>query len=66
MKNLIKTEIIENYMQKNNISKARFCKLCNISVSTLNKILCNNTNIELIALFRIAKVIDLQVYQMFN
>ena len=66
MKDLIKAEIIERYLQENNISKTKFCKLCKINIKTLNKILSNNTNFELIALFRIANVINVQVYQMFN
>ena len=66
MKNTIKTEIIENFMLENNISKTKFCKMCKISPSTLNKIMTNNDNFGIIALFKIARVIKVQVYQMFN
>ena len=66
MKDLIKTEVIEQFLNENNLSKAKFCKMCNISATTLNKILSNNTNFNLIALFRIAKVLNLKVCQMFN
>ena len=64
MKNKFKKEIIDNYLIENKISKTRFCKLCGISPYTLKKIL-NNENYEISALFKIAKVIEIQVYQMF-
>ena len=66
MKNMIKVEIIEKFMLENNISKTKFCKMCKISPNTLNKIMSNDFNFEIIALFKIAKVIKIEVYQMFN
>lgn len=66
MRNTIKTEIIENFMVENKISKTKFCKMCKISPSTLNKIMTNDDNFGIIALFKIARVIKVQVYQMFN
>ena len=66
MKNTIKIEIIKNFMLKRGISKTKFCKMCKISPSTLNKILSNDDNFYIIALFKIAKVIKVKVYQMFN
>lgn len=66
MKNTIKTEIIENFMLENKISKTKFCKMCKISLRTLNKIIANDNNFEIIALFKIARVIKIQVYKMFN
>ena len=38
MKNTIKTELIENFIKDNNLSKSKFCEMCKISQSTLNKI----------------------------
>ena len=66
MKNTIKTEIIEKYINENKLSKTKFCKICKISPSTLNKIMTNDDNFGIIALFKIARVIKVQVYQMFN
>ena len=66
MKNTIKTEIIEKYMNENKLSKTKFCKMCKISPSTLNKIMTNDDKFVIIALFKIARVIKVQVYQMFN
>lgn len=66
MKKIIKIGIIKNFITENKISKTKFCKMCKISPSTLNKILANGENFRIIALFKIAKVLKVQVYQMFN
>lgn len=66
MKNTIKTELIENFIKENNLSKSKFCKKCKISQSTLNKIMTNSENFRIIALFKIARVLKIQVFEMFN
>ena len=66
MKNTIKTELIENFIKENNLSKSKFCEMCKISQSTLDKIMTSNENFRIIALFKIARVLKIQVYQMFN
>ena len=66
MKNTIKTELIENFIKDNNLSKSKFCKMCKIRQSTLNKLMTNSENFRIIALFKIARVLKIQVYQMFN
>ena len=65
MKNEFNKEIIEKYVKANKISKTEFCKLCGISLCTLGKIM-NNKNYRLKALFKIAKVLKTQIYQMFS
>ena len=65
MKDKFKKEIIENYLIENKISKTEFCKLCGISVYTLEKI-TNNKDYDISALFKIAKVVKIKVYQMFD
>ena len=66
MTNTIKTELIKNFIKENNLSKSKFCEMCKISQSTLNKIMTNSENFRIIALFKIARVLKIQVYQMFN
>ncbi len=66
MKNEFKKEVIENYLKINRISKMKFCKLCGVSLYTLKKIMNNNLNYRIDALFKIAKVINIQVSQMFS
>ena len=65
MGNTINVEIVKNFMQGKNISKSKFCKMCKISPSTLNKIMTNDDSFRIIALFKIARVINIQVHQMF-
>ena len=61
------TEInVENFIKENNLSKSKFCKMCKISQSTLNKIMTNSENFRIIALFKIARVLKIQVFEMFN
>ena len=66
MKNTIKSELIENFIKENNLSKSKFCKMCKISQRTLNKIMTNSENFRIIALFKIARVLKIQVFEMFN
>ena len=66
METLIKIELIENYIKKNKLNKKAFCKACKISLSTLNKILKNNFNFDATALFKIGKLINVQVCEMFD
>lgn len=65
MKNEFKKEIIESYLIKADISKTKFCKLCGISLRTLKKIMNNEKNYRIDALVKIAKVVKVQIYQMF-
>lgn len=65
MVNEFKSEIIENYLKENKISKSKFCKMCGISPCTLNRII-KNKNYKIIALFKIARVIKIQVHKMFK
>ena len=66
MKNTIKSELIETFIKDNNLSKSKFCEMCKISQSTLNKIMTNSENFKIIALFKIASVLKIQVFEMFN
>ena len=65
MENIIKTELIENYIKDNQLSKTKFCKICKICPSTLKKIF-NNEDVNLIALFKIARVMNIHIHQLFN
>ena len=66
MKNTIKSELTETFIKENNLSKSKFCEMCKISQSTLNKIMTSNENFRIIALFKIARVLKIQVFEMFN
>lgn len=64
--NIIKTEMITSYIKENKLSKAKFAEMCKLSVNTLNKILNNQTNVYVIALFKIAKVLNMPVHLLCN
>ena len=63
---MVKTELIEKYLKDNNLSKTKFCKMCKISPSTLNKIMNNDGHFRITALFKIARVMNLYVHQLVN
>ena len=63
---MVKTELIEKYLRDNNLSKRKFCKICKISTSTLNKIMNDDGHFRLTALFKIARVLGIYVHQLVN
>lgn len=62
----INIELIENYIKLNKLSKYQFCKNCKISISVLNKILNNQINIRIKALFKIAETLNINVADLVN
>ena len=62
----IRTELITKYIKSRGLSKVNFCKLCKVNIQTLNKILNNQKNFRIIALFRIGRVIDIPVCELFD
>ena len=65
MANKLNTDKIIDYMNSHDFTRHEFCKRCGISVSTLNNIL-HNKNCIVTSLFKIAKAMDLQLYQLFE
>ena len=66
MKNLtFKTELITNYMNKNHLSKTAFCKLCRVHPRIFNKIMAHDLHFGIKALFRICRVLKIEVYEFF-
>ena len=65
-KKVIKTELIENFIQTHKLSKTKFCKLCKMHPSTFNKIIHNDYNFRIDALWKIAKAINVPIYQLFE
>lgn len=47
MKKLIKTEIIDEYLKKNGLSKRKFCEMVGFSYSTLKKMYDGKGNFSL-------------------
>lgn len=61
-----KTELIGNYIVENKISKTEFCKRCKIGTQTLKKIYNHNDNYKIIALFKIARLLEIRICDLFN
>lgn len=66
MNQTFNTKLIKNYMRENNLSKKSFCKVCNISPLTLDKILNQKTNIRILAIFKIARALQVKVHLLFS
>ena len=58
-------QIIINFIKDNNLTVKEFCRRCGISQSTYYKII-KGRNFNLLALFRIAKYMNLRVHRFFK
>jgi predicted transcriptional regulator len=65
MKKKIKTNVIEHFIKENQLSKTRFCKLCDISLSTFRKIMAQDYRFRLKAIFKIANAMNIPVGNLF-
>ncbi len=65
MENVVNVQKIKRYVEKNSLTKSSFCKLCKISVATLNRIY-GGKDFYLCALFKIAKAMGVRVCELFN
>ena len=59
-------KLIKNYIKENQLTKTEFCKRCKIHISVLNKIFVNQTNFRYIALFKIAKELNIHIAKLFQ
>ena len=65
MNNAVNTTIINSYIEANKLSKAKFCKLCKISIYAFNKIMTGQ-DFDIINIFRIAKAMNIRVCELFR
>ena len=65
MTKYIKISLIETYIKNNSFTITKFCKLCNINPQTLKKIMQNKSNFNISSLFKIAKVMKLEIHELF-
>ena len=61
MNKIIKTELIENYIKENNLTKSKLCKLCDISTKKLNLLLKNKVKIKIETLVKISKLTKISI-----
>ena len=59
-----KYEEIIKYLKENNISKTEFCKLCNISMHTLNQLLKGSVLVNAFASFRVSEVLKINLMEL--
>jgi len=61
MKIIVRTELINQFMQKYRLTKAGFCKMCKIGTKTLNDILLDRAEVKVTVLFKIAQVMGISL-----
>lgn len=59
-----KYEEVIKYLNENHLSKSKFCKLCNISMYTLNQLLKGSVLVNAFASFRVSEVLKLKLEQL--
>ena len=59
-----KYEEIIKYLKENNLSKTKFCKLCNISVYTLNSLLKGSVLVNGFAGFRVSELLKINLMEL--
>ena len=62
----INTNLIDQFLIENKLSKYAFCKLCKITPLTLRKIYSGNDNINIVYIYRIAKILNTEIYKLFE
>ncbi len=65
MKKFIKIDLIKDYIRTNNLTNSEFCKLCNIRILTLERILNDDIHVELNAILRISRILKIRLCEMF-
>ena len=61
----LNTKLIFDYIKNNNLTKTKFCRQCKISTSTFYKII-SGKDFRLIALIKMAKIMNLKLSQFFE
>lgn len=66
MKERIKTELIEKYIDENDVSLEVFCNISNICKSDIQKIFVQNFDFGIDVIFKLAKVLKIEVFELFE
>ncbi|MBO5394790.1 MAG: helix-turn-helix transcriptional regulator [Clostridia bacterium] len=66
MKNTINTKPILSFMKENHLNKAAFCRLCGISVYSLNKILTNPKGLRVTPIVKIVNLLNIKLSDLLN
>ena len=63
---IIKTELIDKFMENSKMLKLKFCKVCKISLSSFNKLKINSLNLGIVVLFKIARALNIEICELFK
>ena len=66
MKNFIKKSLIEDYLKEKNLSRETFAKMCRIPFKTLNNILSGIKSFYISDVFKISKVLEVDMTELFD
>lgn len=66
MKNFIKKSLIEDYIKGKNLTRETFAKMCRIPFKTLNNILSGRKSFYISDIFKISKVLDIDMTELFD
>jgi len=61
MQSVINVQLIQEYIEKNSISKTEFCRRCKISYRVLQNIMSGQTKLRLIPVFKIANLLKVSL-----
>lgn len=61
----LKFELFEEYRLKHNLTKAEFCKLCDISCKTYNSILSKQHDCHVDSILKILRVVKMRFDDLF-
>lgn len=65
MEKIYNTNILDEFLINNKISKSTFCKKCQLSDVILKKFYEHNANISTIQLFKIARQLNVSISNLF-
>lgn len=66
MKNFIKKSLIEDYLKEKKLSRETFAKICRIPFKTLNNILSGRKSFYISDVFKISKVLEVDMTELFD
>lgn len=65
MQKIFKTKIIKDFIKTNNWSMTRFCRECGIGIDIYKKIMKQEIAFRASAMFKIARLIKIEVHKLF-
>ncbi len=59
-----RTDLIDNYLLDNNLTKKQFCEKCKISYQTLQKIYNQDASVSLISSLKVSNAMKIECYKL--